>query len=119
MNSDKEQIKPEIFLAVAAIAGWENVIKWSLDTTGNSYVGTLANESKGAHIPRYDRDLSAIVEVFHKLDLVFDFGRCKAGKYSASESTRCLVFWDASPAIALCKLLIAITDKPIEPVAEA
>ena len=104
-------IKDEVFQRVAAIAGWQNVKLWNLDTTGNTYVGTKADGSKGYFIPRYDRSIDAISSVFKDFELTWSLDNYdESGFFYASDGnqSRCL---DKSPAIALCKLLIAISEK--------
>ena len=104
-------IKDEVFQRVAAIAGWQNVKLWNLDTTGNTYVGTKADGSKGYFIPRYDRSIDAISSVFKDFKLIWSLDNYdESGFFYASDANqnRCL---DKSPAIALCKLLIAISEK--------
>jgi len=106
----------DLFLKVAAIAGWENVKHWLLDTTRDTYVGTKADDSKGIFIPRYDRSIDAISSVFEDRGLIWSLDNYdKSGSFCAGDanqnrtpSSYCL---DKSPAIALCKLLIAISEK--------
>ena len=129
-------IKDEVFLRVAAIAGWSDVRQWFNDAEGNTtYVGTRANSSKGSFIPRYDRSIDAIWSLYEEFELYPSIHRstydgCKRcdvsvfPHWSTSESIQaaidanlCLTstsiqsVTDANLAIALCKLLIAISEK--------
>jgi len=112
----------DLFLRVAEIAGWENVKHWLLDTTGDTYVGTKVDSSKGIFIPRYDRSVDAIIDLFDKSNIFFHLTTltksslgCFNGlpsRYSAySNFPFHIAFWADTPAIALCKLLIAISEK--------
>jgi hypothetical protein len=113
-------IKDEVFLRVAALAGWQNVKHWHLGTTGNAYVGTKADGSKGYFIPRYDRSVDAILGIYDEFGLEVSIhpstheGR-KHWHTSAfpRSSISALIesVFDANLAIALCKLLIAISEK--------
>ena len=115
-------IKDEVFLRVAAIAGWQNVKRWFDDADGITYVGTKADGSKGYFIPRYDRSVDAVIDLFDKSNIFFNLAtltKSSLGCFKELESRYSaysnfpfhIPIWAESPAIALCKLLIAISEK--------
>ena len=106
----------ELNLKVAAIAGWTDIEVWNPKAIKISYVGTnLAHPELGVHIPNYVESIDAIVAVFNFLGLDWNIGKnCDA--YSLIGSKLDVNAFGETPAIALCKLLIAINPDPIKPV---
>jgi len=115
-------IKDEVFQRVAAIAGWIDVRLWFNDPNRDTYIGTKVDSSKGIFIPRYDRSIDAIWELFEEFGLYPCITRmtyegeihCHVSAFSdplKSDISVCEIADDPNPAIALCKLLIAISEK--------
>jgi hypothetical protein len=113
-------IKDEVFLRVAALAGWGNVKLWHLDATGNTYVGTKKDGAKGYFISRYDRSVDAILGIYDEFGLEVSIHRStyEGHKYwhtsafpRSSISVSIKSATDENLAMALCKLLIAIREK--------
>lgn len=112
-----------INLQVAAIAGWENIEIWNPHAIKKSYVGVnLSHPELGIHIPNYVGSIDAIWEVFEYLSLKdFQVAECSGvdgigGSYEALQcigSHEILAQYGETPAIALCKLLLAINPEPI------
>lgn len=111
----------EVNLAVAAIAGWEDIELWNKDPKSTivkkTFVGTNeAHRELGKFIPEYVTDLSAIVSVFRQLRLLWSLTQYE--NYSSAvlvDSTAIDGFGSSiksedapTPALALCKLLLAI-----------
>jgi hypothetical protein len=111
----------EVNLAVAAIAGWKEIELWNNDPKSTivkkTFVGT--NESHrelGMYIPEYVSDLNAIVSLFGQLRLLWSLTNYE--NYSSAvlvDSTDIDGFGSSiksedapTPALALCKLLLAI-----------
>ncbi len=108
----------ELNLKVAAIAGWTNIEIWNPKAIKISYVGTnLAHPELGVHIPSYVESVDAIAKVFIFLHLNWESstswdGRSTAKYYNFGQD---IVGEGKSLAIALCKLLVAISPEPIKP----
>jgi hypothetical protein len=105
----------ELNLKVAKIAGWTNIEIWNPHAIKKSYVGTnLAHPELGIHIPKYVESIDAIVAVFDFLGLDWNIGKdCDA--YSFVDNKLNVNAFGETPAIALCKLLVAINPEPIKP----
>jgi hypothetical protein len=106
----------EINRAVAAIAGWTEIENWNTSATNKTYIGTnAAHPELGKFIPKYTESLDTIVKVFDCLGLDWNTGKdCDA--YSlVNEGYDHRNAFGETPAIALCKLLLAINPTPIAP----
>jgi len=115
----------ELFLQVAQMAGWQNISKWDSDIRDNTYVGFKENPDRiqpSLFIPRYDQDLNAIVELFDKFNIFFNLSNLTKtplgvlngleSRYSASSNFPFYIaFWGNTPAIAMCKLFVAIIEQ--------
>ena len=107
----------QINLAVAAIAGWTDIIVWQpeRDLPVKTYQGTNpAHPECGTFVPDYINDLNAIILLLESLNIypVIDFtdDRVYYGEYIFDFSQEFEV------ALALCRLLIAINPTPIAPI---
>lgn len=115
----------EINLAVAAIAGWTEVELWNPSATNKTYIGTnAAHPELGKFPPKYTESLDAIWKVFECLGIKdFQVTECSGiyGLEKPYEALLCvnshetLVQYATTPALALCRLLIAINPAPIAP----
>ena len=110
----------EINLKVATIAGWENIDLWR--DGSKVLVGTNAMRPElGKFVPVYTKDLGAIFkEVAHHTKPIgasFGVQFLPNPFYSPVDQPYLaygygLTFYEASPALALCKLLLAIASEP-------
>ena len=114
----------ELFLKVAAIAGWKDI--WQ-STGSETYFGNRLRTNPSMEqlfsIPRYDRSIDAIWGLFEELglypllerlplqDLQSSEPEYSCSHYLISKSDYVLESRGLTPAIALCKLLIAISEK--------
>ena len=108
----------ELNLKVAAIAGRTNIEVWNPKAIKISYVGTnLAHPELGVHIPNYVESIDAIAKVFVFLQLNWESSTNWDGRSTAKYSNfgQDIVGEGKSLAIALCKLLVAISPEPIKP----
>jgi hypothetical protein len=111
----------EINRAVAAIAGWTEIENWNTSATKKTYIGTNATHPElRKFIPNYVESLDAIVKVFESFKICYRLIYLPAmhGTGSACRATTLTspIEYDAlSPALALCKLLLAINPTPIAP----
>lgn len=113
-----EQELIDLNLKVAAIAGWTDVKIWNPSAIKKSYTGVnLAHPELGVHIPNYVEDLNAITKVFLHLKLQWNLETAWDGRSYASDHLG-NEYVAEFPAIALCKLLIAINPEPIKPESE-
>ena len=107
----------ELFLKVAAIAGWQRV--WESED-GCTHIGTKLGLDLDAilpPIPRYDRSIDAIWNLYEEFQLYPSIYRSADGNCHVSAfphhsiSTTIYSAIDSNLAIALCKLLIEISEK--------
>jgi hypothetical protein len=109
----------ELNLKVAAIAGWTSIEIWNPHAIKKSYVGTnLAHPELGIHVPSYVESIDAITWVFKRLKIHYKLQWMIGlkGDYAIAESRRFMYeFSGDTEAIALCKLLVAISPEPIKP----
>lgn len=118
--------KSELLERVAEIAGWTGVQEWQPDPKNprprKTYEGTnLAHPELGGFVPNYVEDLNAIANVFLLLKLQWDLvvawdGRAYASSNKIGQPDNTQVA--DTPALALCKLLVAINPDPIKPKVE-
>jgi hypothetical protein len=115
-----EQDLIELNLKVAAIAGWTNIEVWNPKAIKISYVGTnLAHPELGVHIPNYVKSIDAIAKVFDCLGLDWNIGKdCDAYSLVDDGNRDYANKLGETPAIALCKLLVAISPEPIKSVSK-
>jgi hypothetical protein len=112
MTEDLEQINH----AVAAIAGWTDIKEWEFSRKAKPiYQGrNLSQPESGIFVPSYASDLNAITKAFDLLGLDWNIGQdCEAYSLIGGE---CTDAHGETPAIALCKLLLAINPEPLKPV---
>ena len=110
----------EINLAVAAIAGWTEIEPWySSGSFPDILKGTnAAHPELGIFIPKYTESLDAISSVFKYLDLLWSLTQYKdfVSAWMVSLDSRFAGdIKELTPALALCKLLLAINPTPIAP----
>ncbi len=112
----------ELNLAVAAIAGWENIQEWNpnpkTEKPKKVFQGTNKKHPElGIFVPDYTRDLNAIIAVFTDcmgtLGCHFQLDFAPSEYYSPPSKPFLAAgfghhVYDESPAIALCKLLLGI-----------
>lgn len=121
MKIDNEIADPllELNLAVAAIAGWENIQEWNPSHKPKKvFQGTNKKHPElGIFVPDYTSDLNAIIAVFVRcmgtLGCHFQLDFAPSEYYSPpSKAFLAAGFghhvYDESPAIALCKLLLKL-----------
>lgn len=122
--ADGLQLTPleQMNLAVAAIAGWENIQEWNPNPKTRkpkrAFTGTNKKHPElGVHIPDYTRDLNAIVAVFTDcmgtLGCHFQLDFAPSEYYSPPSKPFLATgfgrhVYNESPAIALCKLLLEL-----------
>lgn len=105
----------ELNLAVAAIAGWENIQEWNpnpkTEKPKKVFQGTNKKHPElGIFVPDYVRDLNAITKAFDLLGLDWNIGKdCDA--YSFIDNKLNMNAFGKTPAIALCKLLLGIAPR--------
>lgn len=115
----------EINLKVAAIAGWTEIELWNPSASNKTYIGTnAAHPELGKFLPKYTESLDAIWKVFECLGIKdFQVAEC-SGVYGLEKSYEALLCvnshetlaqYATAPALALCRLLIAINPDPIAP----
>lgn len=108
-------------LQVAKKAGWTDIKVWNPSAIKKSFVGVnLAHPELGVHIPDYTQSLDAIVKVFELLDIEFELTRLPimpngAKQYITYSGNTNRQKDLNNPALALCKLLLAINPNPIAP----
>ena len=122
----------QINLAIAKIAGWTNIHEWNPNPKEEKPVKTWqgtneAHPELGTFIPKYTEDLGAIISVFLQFSLLPELVSQSAFipprspdqvewiAIIASSPTHSISRKDTNPAIALCKLLLAINPDPIVP----
>lgn len=111
-----------INFSVAVIHGWTDFEEWNPspkdDKPVRVYQGTNeAHPELGKFIPNYVESLDAIIKLFRVFEIPFDF----AYSPNADLENEAFIAWSRlayrqeanSPAIALCKLLLAINPTPI------
>lgn len=106
----------ELNLAVAAIAGWENIQEWNPNPktpkVRKVFQGTNKKHPElGIFVPNYAESLDAITKAFDFLGLDWAIGWGGWGGYAYNTGTRGELLFEAmgaTPAIALCKLLLSI-----------
>ena len=104
----------EINLAVAAIAGWTNIELWNPSLATKTYIGTNAlHPELGKFIPKYTESLDAIVKVFQDIGITFTLVHDAEDKSYFAVSVLISGGYCDTPALALCKLLLAINPAPI------
>ena len=118
IDEDLEQIN----LAVAVIAGWTDIKEWDRKALKKAFVGTNKSHPElGIFVPNYIESIDAIAKVLLHFQLPWHLVVAWDGRTCASskDSKRFNGFNDSqvgsTPAIALCKLLIAISptiEKP-------
>jgi len=98
---------------VAIAAGWTDTkirVPYPLRCLGTSPQG-----EPGCYLPEFDRSIDAILREFDKQDWDYDFKRYTHAdgltEYKASSLLLELSYTEVSPAIALCKLFLAISAK--------
>jgi hypothetical protein len=109
-----------VFLAVAAIAGWTEIEVWNPNALKVTYQGVNeAHPELGKFIPKYTESLDAIWKVFELLNLSPCLLKCQGEGYRDNPmyDAACLAqsISANTPALALCKLLLAIDPTPIAP----
>lgn len=109
--------KQGINLAVAAIAGWTNIQEWQPERSLpiKTYQGVnLVHPELGCFVPNYVESIDAITKVFD----LFGFEWSVTSDHYAFVTSRNELIAESNgetPAIALCKLLLAINPEPIKP----
>jgi len=110
----------DLLLRVAALAGWQNVAK---STLTDHYFGTKDGDSRGYPIPLYTTSIDTIWSLFEEFGLYpllekLPLQNTQASEqeyscshYLISKSDYVLESRGATPAIALCNLLVAISEK--------
>ncbi len=108
----------ELNLAVAAIAGWENIEEWNpnpkTEKPKKVFQGTNKKHPElGIFVPDYVRDLNAITLVFRQLKICYRLVYLPAmhGTDASCRATTLTCPVDCcgeTEAIALCKLLLSI-----------
>jgi len=110
----------ELFFKVAEIAGWKDI--WR-STGSETYFGNRLRTNPSVEqlfsIPRYDRSIDAIWALFEELQLYPSIIRttigssiyCHVSAFPQRSAENQVVANDPNLAIALCKLLIAVSDK--------
>jgi hypothetical protein len=111
----------EINLAVAVIAGWTEIENWNTSATKKTYIGTNATRPElGKFIPEYTKSLDAIALVYLWVQRQWNVSVAWDGRRSYASSFDGVGINHGSkiaetPALALCKLLLAINPAPIAP----
>lgn len=103
---------------VAAIAGWTDIKVWDSKNPKKTLIGTnLAHPEMGIFVPNYVGSLDAIAKVLNQFKINWTVS-ADGDSFSLLEGKKGLDHetCGATPAIALCKLLIAINPEPIKPV---
>jgi hypothetical protein len=110
-----ELTNEQINLAIAKIAGWAEVELLNPQRDKRVFIGVNASHPElGAFIPDYSGSIDAITKVFDCLGLDWNIGKdCDA--FSVVNDDDHPYAFGATPAIALCKLLLAINPDPIVP----
>jgi hypothetical protein len=104
----------DLLVRVAALAGWQNVAK---STLSDHYFGTKDGDSRGYPIPLYTTNLDTIWGIYEEFRLYPNINRSADGNchvsafHHRSISTQILSADDPNLAIALCKLLVKISEK--------
>ena len=108
----------DLFFKVATIAGWQTV--WQ-STGSNTYFGTRIGANADAPelspVPRYDLSIDAIWSLYEEFGLYPSINRSADGNCHVSAfphhsiSTQIFSVNDPDLAIALCKLLVIISEK--------
>lgn len=128
MSSTKLTNK-QIDLAIARIAGWTEIELWKPQRDKRVFLGVNASHPElGKFIPNYVGSIDAIALVFKYFDIPWNLTNhgvfaCADAIEKDNHSEDGLSFSGNSygvgksetPAIALCKLLIAINPDPIAP----
>jgi hypothetical protein len=106
----------EINLAVASIAGWTDIENWNTSATKKTYIGTnSAHPELGKFIPKYTESLDAIVKVFSDLGIDWELTSLGTAHGIPVMHPDEILYRVGTPALALCKLLLAINPTPIAP----
>jgi hypothetical protein len=111
----------EINRAVAEKAGWTEIEPWySSGSFPDVLKGTnVAHPELGKFVPKYVESLDAIWKVFEILGLSPCLLKCQGEGYRDNPmyDAACLLQSASAitPALALCKLLLAINPTPIAP----
>lgn len=97
-----------ITLQIAAIAGWTNITVWNPRVTRITYTGTNEKHPElGILVPNYAESLDAITAVFRDLNINYQVS--EFDDYCEAEAVHKNIYkFEATPSLALCKLLIAI-----------
>jgi hypothetical protein len=109
----------ELNLAVAAIAGWENIEEWNpnpkTEKPKRTFTGTNKKHPElGIFVPNYAESLDAITKAFNLLGLNWNIGKdCDA--YSFIDNKLNVNAFGETPAIALCKLLLKLAAAETQP----
>lgn len=112
----------ELNLKVAAIAGWTDITVWQPERNLaiKTYEGVnKASPEIGSFVPNYAEDLNAIFALFKLLSIEFHLTnehQVVSHNYfqaSSLQKESWIKSLGETPAIALCKLLIAINPQPI------
>ncbi len=104
----------ELNLAVAAIAGWENIQEWNpnpkTEKPKKVFQGTNKKHPElGIFVPDYTSDLNAITLVFRSLNIFYQLAWMSKSNLARANDINDREVKAETEAIALCKLLLELT----------
>jgi len=103
----------DLLVRVAALAGWQNV---AMVNSAKHYFGTKDGDSRGYPIPLYTTSIDTIWGIYEEFELYPSINRSADGNCHVSAfphrsiSTQILSADDPNLAVALCKLLVKISE---------